>query len=34
MYLRNLSTNVMLAGKEVAASGVGKGTKLLESIAK
>ncbi|CAD8066862.1 unnamed protein product [Paramecium sonneborni] len=34
MYLRNLSTNLMLAGKEQTTSGIGKGTKLLESIAK
>ncbi|CAK75826.1 unnamed protein product (macronuclear) [Paramecium tetraurelia] len=34
MYLRNLSTNLMLAGKELPTSGIGKGTKLLESIAR
>lgn len=34
MYLRNLSTNSMLAGKEALQSSIGKGTKLLETVTK
>ena len=34
MYFIGLSTNSMLAGKEAAQSGIGKGTKLLETVAK
>ena len=34
LYLRNLSTNSMLSGKEVVQSSIGKGTKLLETVTK